>query len=149
MLYQFSKHKVKSSEVLFSVFNYLFVLDNYNQLGSLSYLQQPPPSLAAPTDYSRQTQLNPYKVYRRFPNPIQPIPSYSNGAVVQIYGQTNFNNQQQSSSMIAQNPNEQQLTLQIRRERQRRAMVDRMILLFDDDGLFFVFFYYYLILSSI
>jgi len=123
------------------------VLVNYNQPGSLSYIQQPPSSLPVArvelTDRSYPQQT--FKVYRRFPNPIQQplnnIPSYSNGAVVQVYDQTNFINQQQSS-VIVQNSN-QQLTLQIRRERQRRAMIDKIVTIFDEDGLF-VFSVFYL-----
>ncbi len=73
-----------------------------------------------------------FNVYRRYPNPIQQkqvnqIPSYSNGANVQIYDQTNFNNQQQSLAMM-QNQ-------QLRRERQRRAMIEKIFIIFDEDGL--------------
>jgi hypothetical protein len=68
--------------------------------------------------YPQQT----YKVYRRFQNQqLNNIPSYSNGASVQVYDQ----------QLNVQNSN----TLQLRRERQRRAMIDRMVILFDEDGL--------------
>ncbi len=134
-----------------------FVLVNYNQPGSVSYIQQPPSSLPVAmiqlTDRYPQQSFN---VYRRFPNPIQQqqqqqinnIPSYSNGASVQIYDQTNFNNQQQSSAIV-QNPNPQQLTLQIRRERQRRAIIDKIVLIFDEDGLFFCFLFQLIFFYSI
>jgi hypothetical protein len=99
----------------------------------VNYNQQPPSSLPVArvqlTDRSTYSQQS-FKVYRRFPNSIQQqlnnIPSYSNGAVVQIYDQTNFNNQQQ-------------LTLQIRRERQRRAIIEKIVTIFDEDGLFSFF----------
>lgn len=94
------------------------------------------------TLYSQQ----PFKVYRRLPNPIQQqqpqpqpqhkIPSYSNGAAVKIFDQTNYINQQkQHSSVVIQHPNEHQVSLQTKRERQRRAMIDRMVSMFDEDGL--------------
>ncbi|CAF1062818.1 unnamed protein product [Adineta steineri] len=56
-------------------------------------------------------QVNSYKVYRRLP-----IPSYSNGAVGQVYDQTNVNRQQE-----------------LKRERYRRTMIDKMFSLFDED----------------
>lgn len=64
-----------------------------------------------------------YRVYRRMPNP---IPSYSNGAVVQNY------DQQQPPQAIIQDQ-------QIRRERQRRAMVEKIVTIFDEDGEFIRF----------
>ncbi|CAF2524319.1 unnamed protein product [Rotaria sp. Silwood2] len=117
-----------------------------NQYGSLSSIQQSPLSLpVAMVQLSDRSLYHPqpsYKVYRRISNPVQQqlknIPSYSNGAVIKIYDQTNFihhhQQQQQQSSMIVQNPNEQQLTLQLKRERQRRVMIDRIVSIFDDDG---------------
>jgi hypothetical protein len=59
------------------------------------------------------TPINTYKIYQH-----HPIPSYSNGAVVQVSDQTNFNNRQQ-----------------LKRERYRRIMIDRMFSIFDEDGL--------------
>lgn len=82
--------------------------------------------LANRSPYPQQS----FKIYRRLPNP---VPSYPNNAIVQIYDQTNYN-QQQPSSMIVQNPNQQQITLQLKRERQRRTMIDKIILLFDENG---------------
>lgn len=54
-----------------------------------------------------------YKVYRH-----HPIPSYPNGAIVQVSDQTNVNNQKQ-----------------LKRERYRRTMIHRMFAKFDEDGL--------------
>jgi hypothetical protein len=89
-----------------------------------SYIQSPPSSLPVAMVQLTEQSVYPqqtYKIYRRFPNqieqPMQPIPSYSNGAVVQIYDQTNSHNQQQ-----------------FRRERQRRAMIDKIVTIFDEDG---------------
>ncbi|CAF4581227.1 unnamed protein product [Rotaria sp. Silwood1] len=108
-------------------------------------IQQSPSSLPISmvqlTGGSRYLQPS-YKVYRRISNPVQQqlknIPSYSNGAVVNIYDQTNFINQhqqhQQQPSMIVRNSNEQQAPLQLKRERQRRAMIDRIVSIFDEDG---------------
>ncbi|CAF1191566.1 unnamed protein product [Rotaria magnacalcarata] len=94
---------------------------NSNQVNSLSYIQQPSPSttfsiekfqLKDSSTPSIYPQLDKYNVYRHIP-----IPSYSNHAVIQVYGNKNFNNQQQ-----------------LRRERYRRTMIDRMFLMFDDDA---------------
>lgn len=58
-----------------------------------------------------------YKVYRH-----HPIPSYSNGAVVQVSSDQNkLNNQKQ-----------------FKRERYRRLMIDRIFTKFDEDGLLFI-----------
>ena len=122
-----------------------FCLVNYNQQSPSSL----PVAMVQLTDRSHPQQS--FKVYRRFPNPIQQqlnnIPSYSNGAVVQIYDQTNINNQQQSSPIV-QNPNQQQqqFTLQVRRERQRRAMIEKIVTMFDEDGWLLFFFLFRFIL---
>jgi len=96
-------------------------------LANSLYNQQPLPSFPAAivqiTDNSTPTSLNSYKVYRRLP-----ISSYSNGAPVHVYDQTNLINQQQ-----------------LKRERYRRTMIDRIFLLFDEDGLFLIKFLFTLI----
>lgn len=65
-----------------------------------------------------------YRVYRRMPP--NPIPSYSNGALVQSFDQQQ---QQQQSLVMIQNQ-------QLRRERQRRSMIDQIVTMFDEDGKF-------------
>jgi hypothetical protein len=87
----------------------------YNQQLSPSF----PAAMVQITDNSTPTiypPINSYKVYRRLP-----ISSYSNGAAVHVYDQTNLINQQQ-----------------LKRERHRRTMIDRIFLLFDEDGLFLI-----------
>jgi hypothetical protein len=120
--------------ILTSQSNALPVYQSLQSQSLVNYNQQSPSPLPVAmvqlSDrfvYPQQT----YKVYRRFPN-LNNVPSYSNGAMVQIHDQTN---QQQQPTSIIQNSNTQQLTLQLRRERQRRSMIDRMVILFDDDGL--------------
>ncbi len=118
------------------LFMFLFLTSQSNALpiyqsGSLAYIQQPPPS-GLPVAMVGLTDRSPYSpqsfnVYRRFPTPTQQqqvnrIPSYSNGAVVQIYDQ-------QQSSAIVQNH-------QLKRERQRRAMIEKIVTIFDEDGRF-------------
>ena len=77
---------------------------------------------------SQVTVQTPYRTYQRYPtqqlnnNNLNSIPSYSNGAYVQIYNP--------QSAIFMHNSNQ----LQIRRERQRRAMIDRLVVLFDEDG---------------
>ncbi|CAF2116572.1 unnamed protein product [Rotaria magnacalcarata] len=110
-----------------------------NQPGNLSPTQKPLPTpMVKITDRSLYPQHS-YKVHRRISKPIQPqlphIPSYSNGAGIKIYDQTNTNHRQEQPWLITfQNPNEQQLTIQLKRERQRRAMIEKMVTLFDEDG---------------
>ncbi|CAF0777041.1 unnamed protein product [Rotaria sordida] len=134
------------------IFQSLPISVDSNQSSGLSSIQQSSSSLPIAMVQLTDRSLYPqslYKVYRRMSNPVQQqkqqqqqqlknIPSYSNGAVINIYDQTNFINQQQQqqqqSAMIFQNPNEQQLTLQLKRERQRRTMIDRMVSMFDEDG---------------
>lgn len=137
MLYQSIKIKVKIFGFSFELFSMFFL--------QVNYIQQPasplPIAMVQLTDRSPYPQQS-YQVYRRFPTPIQQpqqfnnIPSYSNGAVVQVYDQTNFNNQQQQPAAVIQTPNQQQISLQLRRERQRRAIIDKIVVLFDENGLF-------------
>lgn len=97
---------------------------------NLPYIQTAPGNLpVAMVQLADQSAhpLQSYRVYRRMPNP---IPSYSNGAVVQNYDQQ----QQQPPQAIIQDQ-------QIRRERQRRAMIEKIVTIFDEDGNFIWIFF--------
>ncbi len=142
-IYQLSQNQSKYFKLIFLFQIILNFLVNYNQPERLSYIQQSPSSLPIArvqlTDRSTYSQ-QPFNIYRRYPiqqqQQLNNIPSYSNGAVVQVYDQTS---QQQSSAFVQQNPNQQKLTLQLRRERQRRSMIDKIVVLFDEDGLLFYY----------
>lgn len=102
----------------------------YQPSQNAAFVQQPPPAypvaMVQLTDRSAYSPQS-YNVYRRLSNSLQqqqinPIPSYSNGAVVQVYDQ-----QQQQASAVVQNQ-------QLRRERQRRGMIEKVVTIFDEDG---------------
>ena len=102
------------------------------------------PPLPSPRPFDRSTypppsSFNSAKAYRHYSIPSQqqqqlrqPIPSYSNGAQVQISNLVYRPQQQQQPISSAMNNNV--MNQQLQREQQRRAMIDKMLALFDDDG---------------
>lgn len=126
-----------------------FVSVNRYQQQRLVYL--PPLSSPRPIDrsmYPTTPSFDSAKVYRHYSLPgqqqqqqqlRQPIPSYSNGAQVQLSNPAQIFYQRQQQQQQQQQPissaiNNNLMNQQLQRERQRRAMIDRMLALFDEDG---------------
>ena len=141
-LYQVKHRKPSAPWISLS----LVSVNRYQQQQRLVYL--PPLSTPRPIDrsiYPTTPSFNSAKAYRHYSIPEQqqqqqqwrqPIPSYSNGAQVELSNpaQIVYQRQQQQQQPISSAINNNLMNQQLQRERQRRAMIDRMLALFDEDG---------------